>query len=76
MDVYAIDPHAPSASATDLGEDVPNPRARHKVSRAKVLVTFLRAKNLTAANAASQSGLMAAGGRRKAPIARTVPSEP
>jgi len=50
------------------------PGARVKVSRARALVSFLLAKTLTGANAASQSGLRAAGGRRKGTIERTVPS--
>ena len=69
--------------ATDLAitrQSVPPRRrrghvcARVKVSRARALVSFLSAKTLTAANAASQSGLRAAGGWRKNAIERTVPS--
>ena len=48
--------------------------ARVKVSRARALVSFLLAKILTGANAASQSGLRAAGDLRKGTIERTVPS--
>jgi hypothetical protein len=67
MDVYLTD-LLPSS------EHVPGLGARVKVSRARALVSFLRAKTLTAPNPASQSGLMAAGGRRKGTIERTVPS--
>jgi hypothetical protein len=41
---------------------------------ARVVVTFLYAKTVTGGNAASQSGLMAAGGRWKGAIERTVPA--
>ena len=67
MDVYLTD-LLPSS------EHVPGLGARVKVSRARALVSFLRAKTLTAPNPASQSGLMAAGGRRNGTIERTVPS--
>jgi len=67
MDVYLTD-LLPSS------EHVPGLGARVKVSRARALVSFLRAKTLTAPNPASQSGLMAAGGRRNGTIEHTVPS--
>ncbi len=56
--------HAPDLGghATDHGEYVPDPLARVTVSRARVVLAFLRAETLTAVNAVSQSGLMAAGG--------------
>jgi hypothetical protein len=60
--------------AVDLGEHVPDLGARGKISRARALLTFLRAKTLATANAASQSGLRAAGDLRKGTIERTVPS--
>ena len=81
MDVNAIDLQAPSERATnlggrapDLGEHASDQGARGKVSRARAVLSFLRAKTLAAANAASQSGLMVAGGRRRGVIERTVPS--
>jgi len=58
--------------AVDLGEHVPDLGARGKISRARALLTFLRAKTLAAANVASQSGLRAAGDLRKGMIERTV----
>jgi hypothetical protein len=60
-------PTGPGGRAFGLG-------ARVEVSRARALVSFLLAKTLTAANTASQSGLMAAEGRRNGTIERTVPS--
>jgi len=47
--------------------------ARGKISRARAVLSFVPAKTSTGANAASQSGLRAAGGRRKGTIERTVP---
>ena len=67
MDVYLTDLLPSSEHAPDLG-------TRGKISRARALVSFLRAKILSDANVASQSGLMAAGGRRNGTIERTVPS--
>jgi hypothetical protein len=46
--------------------------ARGKISRARAVLTFVPAKTLTGANAASQSGLRAAGDWRKGTIERTV----
>jgi hypothetical protein len=60
--------------AIGLGEHASDLGARAKVSRARAVLTFLCAKNLTAAKAASQSGFMAAEGRRRRAIERTVPS--
>ena len=46
--------------------------ARGKISRARAVLTFVPAKTSTGANAASQSGLRAAGDWRKGTIERTV----
>ena len=62
MDVNTIDLRPPGEHATNLGEPVPDPRGRVTVSRARAVLAFLRAETLTAVNAVSQSGLMAAGG--------------
>jgi len=80
MDVFLTDlqdrsEHVnPGERVTALCVHAPGLGARVKVSRARALVSFLSAKTLTAANAASQSGLRAPGGRRKGAIERTVPS--
>jgi hypothetical protein len=70
-----VDEHVdPGGRATGLADHAPDLGARVKVSRARALVSFLPAKTLTGANAASQSGLMAARGRQNSMIERTVPS--
>jgi hypothetical protein len=63
----------PGGRAIGLSARVFDLAGRGAVSRSKVGVSFLRAKIFTGVNAASRSGLMAAGGRRKGVIERTVP---
>ena len=65
---------SPAGRAADLGEHAPGPGARGRVSRARAVLSVLLAKTLTAANPASQSGLMAAPDRWKGTIEHTVPS--
>jgi hypothetical protein len=60
------------AQAINQGGRAAGLAGRDKVSRARAVLTFVPVKTLTAANVASQSGLRAAGGRRRGTIERTV----
>src|ERR1035441_3287301 len=64
----------PGGRAAGLDEHVLDLGARGEVSRARAVVSFLRAKILSGANAACQGGLRAAENWRKRAIERTVPS--